>query len=100
MTECVDAVVIGGGLGGLSAGAVLAGQGRRTVILEQGPAPGGFAASFQRGPCRFEGSLHARNGLAPGGGADVLYQSLGIAERLRLHRADPLYVLRGGGHES
>lgn len=99
MTERVDAVVIGAGLGGLSAGTALAARGRRTVILEQNAVPGGYAASFQRGPYRFELALHALSGLAPGGGADALYESLGIAERLRLHRLDPLYLLRGGGPE-
>lgn len=28
-----------------------------------------------------------------------MYRALGIADRLRLHRLDPLYVLRGGGPE-
>ncbi len=94
MTERVDAVVIGAGLGGLAAGVTLAGSGRKVVVLEQQTVPGGYAQCFQRGPYRFDVSLHALNGLAPGGGMDRLYRDLGIWDRLRLHRLDPLYQLR------
>jgi phytoene dehydrogenase-like protein len=94
MAERVDAVVIGGGLGGLAAGVTLAGHGLTVVVLEQHTVPGGYAQCFQRGPYRFDVSLHALNGLAPGGGVDHLYRDLGIWDRLRLHRLDPLYQLR------
>ena len=94
MVERVDAVIIGAGLGGLTAGVMLAGQGRMVVVLEQHTVPGGYAQCFQRGPYRFDASLHALNGLAPGGGVDHLYRELGIWDRLRLHRLDPLYQLR------
>lgn len=99
MSERVDAVVVGGGLGGLAAGVTLAGRGKRTVVLEQHSAPGGYASSFQRGPYRFDTALHALAGLAPGGGVDEVFVELGIRDRLRLHRLDPLYVLRGAGRE-
>ncbi len=94
MVERFDAVVIGAGLGGLAAGVTLAGSGRKVVVLEQHTVPGGYAQCFQRGPYRFDISLHALGGLAPGGGVDVLYQDLGIWDRLGLHRLDPLYRLR------
>jgi phytoene dehydrogenase-like protein len=94
MAERVDAVVIGAGLGGLAAAVTLAGHGRKVVVLEQHTVPGGYAQCFQRGPYRFDVSLHALNGLAPGGGVDHLYRDLGIWDRLRLHRLDPLYQLR------
>lgn len=99
MVERTDAVIVGAGLAGLAAAVTLAGQGRRAVVLEQHSAPGGYATSFERGPYRFDVALHALNGVAPGGGADAIYRALGIADRLRLHRLDPLYVLRGGGPE-
>ena len=99
MTERIDAVVIGAGLGGLAAGVTLAGHGRKVVVLEQQTVPGGYAQCFQRGPYRFDISLHALNGLAPGGGMDRLYRELGIWDRLRLHRLDPLYQLRLPGLE-
>jgi phytoene dehydrogenase-like protein len=94
MVERFDAVVVGAGLGGLAAGVTLAGSGRKVVVLEQHTVPGGYAQCFQRGPYRFDISLHALDSLAPGGGVDVLYRDLGIWDRLRLHRLDPLYQLR------
>ena len=94
MAEHVDAVVIGAGLGGLAAAAALAGAGREVLVLEQAAEPGGYAQSFRRGPYRFDTSLHALNGLAPGGGADLVHRALGIDTRIRLRRLDPLYLLR------
>ncbi len=44
-------------------------------------------------------SLHALNALTPGGRIDDLYGELGIWDRLRLHRLDPLYLLRTPGRE-
>jgi prolycopene isomerase len=99
MAERVDVVVVGAGLGGLAAAVALARAGRRVVVLEQHSEAGGYASAFYRGPYRFDTALHALNGLAPGGGGDQAYRLLGIADRLRLHRLDPLYVLRGGGRE-
>lgn len=99
MTERVDAVVVGAGLGGLAAAVTLAGGGLTTVVLEQHSVPGGYASSFQRGPYRFDTALHELNGLAPGGGIDTLYRQLSIWDRLRLHRLNPLYVLRGPGRQ-
>jgi prolycopene isomerase len=91
MSERINAVVIGAGLGGLAAGVVLAGEGLSVTVLEAQSSPGGYAASFQRGPYRFDTALHALGGLAPGGGYDEIYRALDIQDRLRLHRLDPLY---------
>ncbi len=94
MVDRADVVVVGAGLGGLAAAVTAAGHGRNVIVLEQGDTPGGYASCFQRGPYRFDTSLHALNGLAPGGGADRLYRDLGIWDRLHLARLDPLYVAR------
>ncbi len=99
MSEHFDAVVIGGGLGGLSAGVALAGGGMRVLVLEHHTLPGGYAQSFTRGPFRFDTSLHALVGLAPGGGTDELLRQLGVRERVTFHRLDPLYVARYPGLE-
>src|SRR5512142_1883756 len=100
MVERVDAVVIGAGLGGLAAAKTLTFDlGRKTVLLEQHSVPGGYASAFQRGPYRFDTALHELSGLAPGGGLDTLYRQLGIWDRLRLNRLDPLYILRGPGRQ-
>ncbi|MBW2263879.1 MAG: NAD(P)/FAD-dependent oxidoreductase, partial [Deltaproteobacteria bacterium] len=51
-------VVIGSGIGGLSAAAHLARSGFEVTVIEQGDKPGGYATSFRRGDFDFEVSLH------------------------------------------
>lgn len=90
--ERADVVVIGAGLGGLAAAVEAAGKGLDVLVLEHHSVPGGYAQGFHRGPFRFDVSLHALNGLAPGGGGDRLLRRLGIFDRLVFERLDPLYV--------
>jgi len=55
-----DAIVIGAGLGGLSAAAAFARQGYKTLVLEQHSVPGGYASAFSRpGGFTFDVSLHS-----------------------------------------
>lgn len=56
--EEYDAIVIGGGLGGLSAAAVLAHSGEHVVVLEQGSGVGGYAHAFVRGGYTFDPAVH------------------------------------------
>jgi len=49
-----DVIVIGAGVGGLSAGAVLAKEGLETLVLEQSDAVGGCAASFENAGFQFD----------------------------------------------
>lgn len=57
-TREADAVIIGAGNGGLAAGATLAKNGVKPLILEKHSSPGGFASSFVRGRFEFETALH------------------------------------------
>lgn len=55
-----DVVVIGSGLGGLSAAAAFARQGFRVLVLEKHNRPGGYATTFKRpGGFEFDVSLHS-----------------------------------------
>jgi len=49
-----DVIVIGGGLGGLAAGGVLAHRGLRTAIFEQAPRIGGCCGSVRYGDYQFD----------------------------------------------
>jgi len=60
-----DVIVIGAGLGGLTAGAKLAREGMRVLVVEQHVRPGGCATTFRRGPFTLEVGLHEMDG--PGG---------------------------------
>jgi all-trans-retinol 13,14-reductase len=55
-----DAVVVGAGLGGLSAAAAFARQGYKVLVLEQHSVAGGYASAFTRpGGFTFDVSLHS-----------------------------------------
>lgn len=73
-------VVIGGGLGGLSAAAHLASSGFPVTLIEQHDRPGGYATSFDRDEYTFEVSLHATLG-ARGGLKDSL-EGAGVLDKV------------------
>ena len=53
-----DVVVVGAGLGGLTAGAILARAGRKVLVIERSNSVGGAASSYKSGDLFVEGSLH------------------------------------------
>jgi len=75
-------VVIGGGLGGLSAAAHLAKSGFPVTLIEQHDRPGGYATSFDRkgGRYTFEVSLHATAGAQ--GGLKESLEGAGVLEKV------------------
>jgi prolycopene isomerase len=64
--EC-DVVVIGAGVGGLTAAGLLAKAGLKTMIFESDTQVGGYLAGFQRGGFHFNTSIEWLNQCAPGG---------------------------------
>ncbi|MBN1928411.1 MAG: FAD-dependent oxidoreductase [Chlorobiaceae bacterium] len=71
-------IVIGAGIGGLAAGALLARQGVQVVVLEAQSYPGGCAATFSSGGYRFDAGATVGCGFHPGGPLDKLGRELGI----------------------
>lgn len=57
-----DCIIIGAGLGGLSAGAKLAKEGKKVMVLEQHDRPGGCATTFKRKEFILEVGLHEMDG--------------------------------------
>jgi all-trans-retinol 13,14-reductase len=53
-----DVVVIGAGLGGLSAAATLAKKGLKVHVIESHDKVGGFASNYRRGKFRMEAGIH------------------------------------------
>jgi len=73
-----DVIIIGGGLGGLTAGAKLAKEGKKVLLLEQHDRPGGCATTFTRKDYTMEVGLHEMDGLHPADGKTRIFNDLGL----------------------
>ena len=71
-------IVIGAGIGGLTAGALLAHRGYSVLILDQAIVPGGCASTFQRRGFTFDVGATQVAGLEPGGIHHRIFTELGI----------------------
>ncbi|GAA6619293.1 C-3',4' desaturase CrtD [Scytonema sp. NUACC26] len=71
-------VVIGAGIGGLTAGALLARKGYSVLILDQALVPGGCASTFKRKGFTFDVGATQVAGLEPGGIHHRIFSELEI----------------------
>jgi all-trans-retinol 13,14-reductase len=95
-----DVVVIGGGLGGLSAGAILARQGKSVLLLEQHYIPGGCATTFKRKDFIMEAGLHAMDGhLISTESERSILRSLGVRKSVSFVPIPEFYHITGTGFE-
>jgi len=76
-----DAVVVGAGMSGATAAALLAARGYRVVVVERDQHAGGCAASFEQDGYAFAVGATVGMGLEPGGVVRRVYDRLGIAPR-------------------
>jgi all-trans-retinol 13,14-reductase len=88
-----DAVVIGAGLGGLSAAGHLQAKGYDVVVVEHHTKPGGYAHNFKESGYRFEVALHALDGMQKGGWAYSMFNLLGVFDKVKMNRLDPFYTV-------
>jgi phytoene dehydrogenase-like protein len=92
-----DVVIIGAGLGGLSAAGVLARAGRKVLVLERNHSVGGAASTYKIGDLVVEASLHEtadpRDPIDPK--HDVLAR-LGVLDAVQWVPTGLLYEVRGG----
>lgn len=77
-----DAIIIGAGLGGLTAGAKLAKEGLKVLALEQHDRPGGCATTFKRKEFTMEVGLHEMDGLHPRDIKNRIFADIGLGERV------------------
>lgn len=83
-----SAVILGGGLGGLFTGAILAKEGMRVTVLEKNVGIGGGLQTFRRFGADFDTGMHVVGGMEPGGNIARLCQYLGIYDRAELLPVD------------
>ena len=71
-------VVVGAGIGGLTAGALLARRGYDVLVLDQALVPGGCASTFKRRGFTFDVGATQVAGLEPGGIHHRIFQELEV----------------------
>src|SRR5437763_803918 len=92
-----DVVVIGAGLGGLTAGAILARAGRKVLVIERSNSVGGAASSYKSGDLFVEGSLHETSD--PNDPRDPKHTALvraGVLDAVKWIPGGGFYQARGG----
>ena len=94
-----DIIIVGAGLGGLTAGAKLAKEGRKVLILEQHDRPGGCATTFKRKEFTMEVGLHEMDGLHPADPKTKIFTDLGIMEKVKFLELPEFYRFFNDRHD-
>jgi all-trans-retinol 13,14-reductase len=91
-----DVIVIGAGLGGLTAGAKLAKEGKKVLVLEQHDRPGGCATTFRRRDFIMEVGLHEMDGLHSRDIKNRIFRDLDITGRVDFLEVPEFYRFLNG----
>jgi phytoene dehydrogenase-like protein len=92
-----DVIVIGAGLGGLTAAALLAQAGRKTLLIERNYGVGGAASTYKSGELVVEASLHETSN--PQDTIDPKHHvlaGLGLLDKVTWVPTGSVYQVRGG----
>jgi prolycopene isomerase len=78
-----DAIIIGAGAAGLTAAVKLSCLGKKVLLLEKQPVPGGFATTFNRKGFTFESALHCVDGLQEGGEVRNFLDKFAVTQKIK-----------------
>ncbi len=95
MARTYDAIVIGSGLGGLTAGALSARAGLRVLVLERNESFGGAATVYRHNEIAIEASLHEIDGFDEDDPKLPLWRTLGLDCDVYFLETGDLYDVRG-----
>ena len=99
MENNFDIIVIGSGLGGLTAAADLAVSGKKVLVLEQHFRVGGSATSFKRKDFTYEAGLHMTTAVTEGHGHYDLFKRCGILDKVKFVQVPEFYHVVGSDFE-
>ena len=99
-----DVAIVGAGIGGLSAAALLADAGLRVAVFDHHVLAGGYCHSYPRKAryqgqpvlYRFDAGPHDFSGVWNGGTISGLLDRLGVADRIQWARVDHSYITETG----
>jgi all-trans-retinol 13,14-reductase len=86
-----DVIIIGAGLGGLTAGAKLAREGKKILLIEQHSKPGGCATTFRRGDFTLEAGLHEMDGPSPSDMKTKIFNELEVFGNVQFIKVPEFY---------
>lgn len=86
-----DVIIIGAGLGGLTAGAKLAKEGKKVLLVEQHSVPGGCATTFKRGDFTLEVGLHEMDGPSPRDMKSRIFNELEVFNNVEFIKVPEFY---------
>ena len=93
MQDNTDVIVIGSGMGGLSAALGLARAGHKVLVCERNSVPGGNCSSFRVGEYTFDLAVHQLTGIDERGSCAQVLDAYEIKDRLKFFRIDPFVTL-------
>jgi phytoene dehydrogenase-like protein len=91
-----DIIIIGAGLGGLTAGAKLAKEGKKVLLVEQHNKPGGCATTFKRGDFTLEVGLHEMDGPSPHEMKTRIFSDLDVNNNVEFVKVPEFYRFING----
>ncbi len=97
-----DVIVIGAGMGGLTAASLLAKAGKKVLLVEKETRPGGFVSALVRGPYQFDTAARLIMGCAedgPFGPGPVfkLVRDLGVKDQCEFIKVQPFVTMKFPG---
>ncbi|MGL4450016.1 MAG: phytoene desaturase family protein [Sarcina sp.] len=92
-----DVIIIGSGLGGLSAGSRLAKLGYKVLILEKHCLAGGYATNFKRKDYTFDVSLHGIGGLCETGNLYKILLACDVIDKIKPLKSSLAYSINFKG---
>jgi all-trans-retinol 13,14-reductase len=84
-----DVIVIGSGIGGLTAGLTVASRGRSVLVLEGGKQLGGYLNPFRRGSFSFDPGLHYLGECGPGQAFSNILGALDLSDEITFRELSP-----------